>query len=77
MKKDEPWVMGHKYGYEFWKAQVSAALRCITREQFIEEQKNPNLYRPELPRSNSSHSEEAPSDVYYGEDPAQTIEIEL
>ncbi len=75
MNFDEPWVAGHKYGFEFWKAQQSAALRGITREQFIWEQQNVNLYQAELQLSNSSHAGEAPADTYYGPNgPAVTID---
>jgi hypothetical protein len=40
--------------------------RGITREQFIEECNNPDMYRPELPETNSSHAYEAPDNVYDG-----------
>jgi hypothetical protein len=47
--------MGHKPGQEFWRLKEDAQKRGITREQFIQEQKNIKLYRPELPSSNRSH----------------------
>ena len=31
MNFDEPWDMGHKPGYEFWKHQKSAKERGISR----------------------------------------------
>lgn len=67
MKRNEPWDMGHKEGYEFWKHQESAQSRGISRQQFIDEYNNANHYRPELPSSNRSHSLEAPDDLYYGD----------
>ena len=58
-----PWVMGHKPGFEFRKMQVDAANRGISREQFIEEQNNPNLYQPELPGTSSRRVHEAPEHI--------------
>lgn len=55
MKKDEPWDMGHKPGYEFRKHQQSAMERNISRKQFLDEHNNPDHYQPELPSSNRSH----------------------
>jgi archaellum component FlaC len=66
IKPGDPWEMGHKPGYEFWKHQQSAAERGISREQFINEYNEPKLYRPETPETNASHKLEAPDHVYYG-----------
>ncbi len=66
MQKDQPWDMGHKEGYEFWKHQLSAQQRKIDRPQFLDEHNNPLHYRPELPGSNRSHRGEDPSDSYFG-----------
>jgi hypothetical protein len=55
--------MGHKDGFEFRKMQVDAANRGISREQFIEEQNNPNLYQPELPGTSSRRAHEAPAHI--------------
>ncbi|SEP23160.1 Uncharacterized membrane protein HdeD, DUF308 family [Flavobacterium sp. CF108] len=67
MLPEEPWDMGHRYGFEFWKHRVSAAQRGIGRTQFIDEYNNPNHYRPELPSSNQGHQGEAPPGIYYGD----------
>ena len=66
MKKDEPWDMGHKPGYEFRKHQQSAAERNISRKQFLDEHNSPSHYRPELPKSNRSHAGELKTDEYFG-----------
>jgi len=63
---EDPWVMGHKPKYEFWKHQRSAAERGISREQFIEEYNNPDHYRPETAKDNSSHFYEDKTDEYLG-----------
>ncbi len=67
MVRTDPWEMGHRYGYEFWKHRQSAAERGISRETFLDEHNHPNHYRPETPESNSSHQGEAPANIYYGE----------
>jgi hypothetical protein len=66
IKPGDPWEMGHKPGYEFWKQQQSAAERGISREQFIKECNDPKIYRPETPETNASHKLEAPDHVYLG-----------
>lgn len=66
LNPNEPWDMGHDYGYEFRKHQQSAAERGISRDQFITEHNNYEHYRPEHPSSNRGHQGEAPNDVYYG-----------
>lgn len=63
IKPGDPWVMGHRPGFEFWKHQVSAARRGLTREQFLREHNNPRNYRPETPAENSSHAYEASDNV--------------
>jgi hypothetical protein len=64
--KTDPWEMGHKPGYEFWKHRQSAARRGIGREQFLDEHNKPEHYRPETKATNSSHAGEAPDHVYHG-----------
>jgi hypothetical protein len=66
IKPGDPWVMGHKEKYEFWKHQRSAAERGITREQFIEEYNREHMYRPETEADNSSHFYENKTDDYLG-----------
>ena len=66
MKKDEPWDMGHKPGYEHRKHVKSATERNIDRKQFLDEYNEPSHYRPELPRSNRSHQGELKTDDYFG-----------
>ncbi|MFE7801458.1 HNH/ENDO VII family nuclease [Nocardia sp. NPDC057440] len=63
----KPWHMGHKPGLEFWKHQRDAALRGITREQFLDEHNDVRRYRPELPSSNLSHEGEDKTDNYRGD----------
>lgn len=66
MKRDEPWDMGHKPGYEFRKHQQSAMRRGISRQRFLDEHNTASHFRPELPSSNQGHAGEAPDGVYYG-----------
>ena len=63
IKPGEQWYMGHKEGFEFRKMQLDAAQRGLTREQWIEEQNNPNIYQPELPSTSSRGAHEAPENV--------------
>lgn len=67
MSKDQPWDMGHKPGYEFYKHQESAIQRGIDRKAFLDEYYNPNHYRPELPSSNRSHRAEDVTSRYFGD----------
>jgi hypothetical protein len=60
---NDPWVMGHKPGFEFWKHQVSAARRGLSRDQFLREINDPSKYRPETVADNSSHRFEAPDHI--------------
>lgn len=55
MSPNNPWHMGHRPGYEFWRHQYSAGGRGVPRSEFRNEHQNPSHYRPELPRSNMSH----------------------
>jgi hypothetical protein len=67
IKPGDPWVVGHKPKYEFWKHQRSAAERGISREQFIEEyNRDANHYRPETPEDSASHFYEDKTDAYLG-----------
>lgn len=66
LNPNEPWDMGHDYGYEFRKHQQSAAERGISRDEYITEHNNFEHYRPEHPSSNRGHQGEAPDDIYYG-----------
>ena len=66
MCKDQPWDMGHKPGYEFYKHQQSARERGISRKEFLDEYYNSDHYRPELPSSNRSHKGENVTDDYFG-----------
>ncbi|WP_084160743.1 T7SS effector LXG polymorphic toxin [Terribacillus saccharophilus] len=66
MRKNEPWDMGHKPGYEFRKHKQSAMERGISRKEFLNEHNNPDHYRPELPSSNRSHKGEDLTDDYFG-----------
>jgi hypothetical protein len=66
IKPGDPWVMGHKAKYEFWKHQASAAERGISREQFIEEYNDPRQYRPETEEDSASHKYEDRTDAYLG-----------
>jgi Domain of unknown function (DUF4157)/HNH/ENDO VII superfamily nuclease with conserved GHE residues len=61
----QDWIMGHKPGYEFWKHQISAAKRRLSREAFIREYYNANNYRPETPPDSSGHQYEAPDHINY------------
>ncbi|WP_328590146.1 HNH/ENDO VII family nuclease, partial [Pseudomonas savastanoi] len=58
MKFDEPWDMGHKPGFEYWKHVRSAEARGISRKEFLDEYNKVEHYRPELPSSNRSHKGE-------------------
>jgi hypothetical protein len=66
MDPNQPWDMGHRYGFEFRKHQASAARRGISRDQFINEHNDPSHFRPEIPSSNQGHAGEAPDGVYHG-----------
>lgn len=66
MKKDEPWDMGHKPGFEFRKHSDSAFRRGITRGQFLDEHNDPSHYWPELPESNQGHAGENHTEFFGG-----------
>ncbi|MGW5384166.1 HNH/ENDO VII family nuclease [Nocardia sp. NPDC003963] len=61
---DDPWHMGHRPGMEFWKHQRDAAVRGITREEFLDEHYDWRRYRPELAASNLSHAGEDRTDHF-------------
>jgi RHS repeat-associated protein len=63
IKPGTPWVMGHKPGFEFRKMQADAAARGISREQWVAEQNNPNIYQPEHHSTSSRSAHEAPEHV--------------
>lgn len=67
MSKNQPWDMGHKPGYEFYKHQESARERGIDRKTFLDEYYNVDHYRPELPSSNRSHKAEDRTSIYFGD----------
>jgi hypothetical protein len=66
IKPGDPWVMGHKPGWEFWKHVRSAVQRRLTKAQFNAEAKKLNQYRPETPGDNSTHGYEDRTDKYLG-----------
>ncbi|MFF7939801.1 HNH/ENDO VII family nuclease [Nocardia gamkensis] len=63
---DQNWHMGHKPGHEFWKARDHALRIGMSREEFLDQQNDPNIYRPELPESNCSHMGEDLTAAYLG-----------
>lgn len=63
---NEPWIMGHKPGYEFRWHQRSAQNRDIERPDFLDEHNNPEHYRPESPGTSSGHEHELGWDDYEG-----------
>jgi hypothetical protein len=67
IKPGDPWEVGHKPKYEFWKHVRSAAERGVTREEFLRECKKLEKYRPETPEDNASHAFEDKTDAYLGE----------
>lgn len=66
MDENEPLDMGHKPGYEDRKHRASARKRGILRKKYLDEHNNPDMYRPELPRSNRNHRSEDHTDIYFG-----------
>ena len=66
MSQRQPWQMGHKPGFEFWKHAASARSRGLTRSEFLDEYMNPASFRPELPTSNMSHRAEDVTDFFLG-----------
>jgi hypothetical protein len=66
IRPGDPWVMGHKPKYEFWKHQRSAAERGISREQFLNEYNDAKNLRPETKKDNESHLYEDRTDAYFG-----------
>ena len=66
IKPGDLWIMGHKPKFEFWKHQLSAAQRAITRDQFLRECEDLSMYRPETLEDSSSHLYEDKTDAYDG-----------
>src|SRR5262249_36211963 len=66
IKPGDPWDVGHRPKYEFWKHVRSAASRGISREQFVREFKDLSQYHPETPEDNRSHYYEDKTDAYLG-----------
>lgn len=66
LDRNEPWIMGHRPGYEFRWHQRSAQNRDIGRPDFLDEHNNPDHYRPESPRTSSGHEHELGWDDYEG-----------
>jgi len=60
------WQMGHVPGHEFSSAQESFRSQGLPPEQWRTYQRDPSIYRPELPRSNQNHKLEASADEYLG-----------
>jgi len=50
--------MGHKPGKEYRKLHEKYMNGDITKEEFLEEYRNPNNYQPESKSSNRSHKYE-------------------
>jgi hypothetical protein len=57
---DGPFDYGHMPGHEFRTAAAEAQSANLTREEFIESQNKPEIYRIEDPSENRSHRYEAP-----------------
>lgn len=66
IKPGDPWIMGHREKFEFWKHQRSAAERGISREQFIQEYNDHRHYRPETKDDSEGHYFEDKTDAYDG-----------
>nr|WP_291937209.1 HNH/ENDO VII family nuclease [Chryseobacterium sp.] len=56
--KPRSWDMGHKPGKEYRKLHEKYMNGDITKEEFLEEYRNPNNYQPESKSSNRSHKYE-------------------
>ena len=56
LKYNEPWELGHKPNHKFSNAQKRAVEEEWDRETWRKYQNDPDIYRPELPSSNSSHN---------------------
>lgn len=74
MNRNDPWDMGHKPGYEFRKHRAQAEIHQPTRQRYVDEYNQADHYRPEIPKSNQSHADEAGDDVdhwadYYRNNP--------
>jgi RHS repeat-associated protein len=60
------WQMGHVPGHEFSSAQESFRSQGLPPEEWRSYQRDPSIYRPELPSSNQNHKLEASADEYLG-----------
>ncbi|MBN73830.1 MAG: hypothetical protein CME32_31625 [Gimesia sp.] len=60
LPRDGVWDMSHLPGHEFRKLHKRYMDGDITKEQFLEEYRNPARYRPETPTTNRSHKLEEP-----------------
>src|SRR5690606_36984299 len=60
IKPGEPFDLGHVPGHEFSSRQRWAADEGMTRKDWLDYQNDPDIYRPELPRSNQGHNFEDP-----------------
>lgn len=58
--------MGHKFGHEFWKHQRSAAMRRISRSDFLDEFNDVSSLRVESGPTNAKHIGEALDHTYFG-----------
>ena len=56
IKPSDPWEMGHLPEYQLALWQRTAADQNWTRQQWLDFQNDPGIYRPELPWSNMSHA---------------------
>jgi RHS repeat-associated protein len=59
IKPGEPWELGHKPGNKFSDAQKRAAEQGWDAETWKKYQRDPDIYRPERPRTNSGHQYES------------------
>lgn len=59
IRPGDVWELGHTPGNKFSDAQLRAAKEGWDRKTWREYQNDPDIYRPELPRSNRSHRHES------------------
>jgi hypothetical protein len=55
LRYDEPWQAGHLPENKLADDQIRAAEEGWTREEWIRYQNDPDIYWPELPRTNEGH----------------------
>jgi HNH/ENDO VII superfamily nuclease with conserved GHE residues len=65
IQKTDTWDLGHLPEHKFSDAQLRAAEEDWTRQQWIEYQNDPAIYRPELPRNNQAHEFEGEFDRWW------------